>query len=251
MLELDTDVEEYHFADRHIAAQAWAIAAELVARHPDLRISHVVNEDGAPLLIVHDEPQLLHIQFDLVAWILFINVDGEQATLYWDRVFAYDAPATVVDLLEDYTAIGRGTPDLDAPRALTYAVIAAAVRAGVDREVGYQARPVVFSLQDPNLADSDVIDQFPTGGLLAHKVAARFETLNEEAGDLLWLYHEPIWALWAATTPLALLDSDTAEAHTRLGPLSLPDWHAAHETISAVATRLIDLAETEPEATDA
>ena len=139
VLELDTDVEEYRFADRHLAAQAWAIAAELVARHPDLRISHVVDEKGAPLLIVHDEPQLLHIQFDLVAWILYVKADGEHATLFWDQVFAYDTPATVVDLLEDHTAIGRGTPDLGAPRALTYAAIAAAVRAGVDREDGCQA----------------------------------------------------------------------------------------------------------------
>ena len=34
-----TDVEQYRFADRFVAARAWAVASRLVVRHPELLAS--------------------------------------------------------------------------------------------------------------------------------------------------------------------------------------------------------------------
>src|SRR6186997_1475259 len=86
-VSVDTDTEEFQFADRYLAAQTWAIAAALTGRHPDLRTSAVVNEVGAPLVIVHDDLQTVQVQFDLLAWILFA---GGEEHLYWDEVFGHE-----------------------------------------------------------------------------------------------------------------------------------------------------------------
>src|SRR4051794_35017884 len=87
LMTLTTDDEVFRFADRYLAAQTWAIAAALTERHPELRASAVVNEVGAPLVIVHDELQLVQVQFDLLAWILF---GGGEQHLYWDEVFGHE-----------------------------------------------------------------------------------------------------------------------------------------------------------------
>src|SRR6478736_4479676 len=101
----DVDEVEYRFADRHLAARAWSIAAALCTRHPNLSIA-MVHDQQVPLLIAFDPVTDVRVQFELVAWLGYVDDEtGEFANLYWDQVFAASTH-DVVAHLEEHTDLG-------------------------------------------------------------------------------------------------------------------------------------------------
>lgn len=218
----DVEVEEYRFADRHVSARAWSIATELCLRHPELRITGVINEERVPLLIAHDERTDLRIQFDLVAWILYLKPDGAPEYIYWDQVFASGLD-TVVKRIESGTGLGEPCwgarfPD-DYPHVRTYQVISELLRAGVHDSDGWQVRPVTASPHDPDTTDDALLDLFHGRDHLRSDLVEDLERRLDAGATH---YAEPVWVLYRALEPVALLNSVTAVGYTRhhIVPLS-------------------------------
>ncbi|MDQ0376001.1 TY-Chap2 family putative peptide chaperone [Cellulomonas humilata] len=216
----DVETEEYRFADRHTAARAWAIAADLCERDDRLRIVSVINEERVPLLIVYDPVTDLRIQFDMVAWILIPDPDGQLHCLYWDQVFAMEHDDVVehirtVALLRRYAYL---PPSPMAPHVLTYLTFASLLRAGVHDRDGWQIRLVTAAPHDPDTTDDDLLDLFAGKD---HLWTILEEDLDEQIQHGATRYVEPVWCLYRGLEPVALtntIDGTWYTRHRRIAP---------------------------------
>ena len=244
-VELEVDEEEYRFADRYVAARAWAIAAALVERLPGMRVSQVVDETGTPLLIVHDATEQERVQLDIVAWVLFGASSGRLQHLYWDEVFA----SRLEDVVERIVAAtGLVLDDGSEPRRRVYRMIAQVLADGLADDPGWLAQGVRIAGEWPP-ETVDALAAFPSGEQVAD--AALAAALEGREHDEPVLFHEPLWVLRRALEPVVLLDASTGRLHlpdgtwgpvtagvdTRLDHLDAPPAEAADVLDTAAAFR--------------
>jgi hypothetical protein len=206
-------------ADCHTLSRAWAIAAELVRRHPELRISRVVDADQNPLLLVHDDAERRQVQFDLPRWVHYA-IDGHVESITWNDIFAEASPLHVVERLERALGLGLPAPSLvpDA-RSLAYRVIAAALAVGVDDEFTWQA---VHAHIHPADTDMETFVQFPGGVDLAWRYLDEIRMRVEREGRI--VFHQPVWALLRDVEVIALLDV-AGRVHLPDGVIDLVQFH--------------------------
>lgn len=228
----EVDTEEYRFADRHTAARAWAIAADLCDGNPTLRIASVVNEERIPLLIVHDPTTDQRIQFDMVAWILFADHDGRLHTLYWDQVFAM-SHSDVVEHIRNVAGLcpyGYAQFPLSLPHVRTYQTVAALLRSGVHDRDGWQIRQVTASPHDPANTDHDLLDLFYGSD---HLWTVLVNDLHHQIDNGATRYLEPVWCLYRGLEPIALANTIDGTWYTR--------HHAIVTTAISIRAALADI----------
>lgn len=208
-------------ADCFTLSRAWAIAAELVHRHPGLRISRVVDEEQNPLLLVHDESEATQIQFDLPYSVHYVSGDDVRC-LSWAEVFA-TRPAAVVEHLERAVGLGLPAPSLrPEPRALVYRVVASVLALGLDDDATWQA---VHAHIHPAEIDVDTFLRFPGGMDTAWRYLEEIRTRVALEGRI--VFHQPVWALLRDVETVALLDT-AGRVHLPEGTIDLLAFHERH-----------------------
>ncbi|MBO0898924.1 hypothetical protein J1G44_06205 [Cellulomonas sp. zg-ZUI199] len=206
-VDLEVDEEEYRFADRYVAARAWALMAALVERLPGMRVSQVVDETGTPLLIVHDGTEQERIQLDMVAWVLFGAPSREIQHLYWDEVFATRLDDVVGRIV---AATGPVVDDGATGRLPVYRLIARALAVGLADDAGWWVQQVRIA-GEWSAETLEVLRGFAGGESVAE--AALDAALAGAAHDEPVVFHEPLWVLRRGLDVVALLDASTGQAH--------------------------------------
>ncbi|MBG6058950.1 hypothetical protein RCH16_002051 [Cryobacterium sp. MP_M5] len=226
-------------ADRFLTAQMWWIASELVRRHPHLRISGVEVDDGARLLIVHDEQNAMSIQWDLVGGCKFL-VNGVVNKISWIEMMAALNPHDIVRRIEVATGLGiPKTPPVTTKRALTYRLIASALATATNDRQGWYAVPApMLHDEDPAEPGCDYFRGFPSTVEARSRYVAM--TLEEfDAGDRSVYFFQPFWALLRDLDPVAIFDA-AGVIHTVRGSTELmPVYERTHRTLSIATVQVL------------
>lgn len=225
-------------SDRFLAAQMWWIASELVRRHPHLRISGVEVNDGARLLIVHDEQDSMSVQWDLVGGCKFL-VDGVVGSISWITMMAADNPHEILKRIEVATGLGipKATP-ATTPRALTYRAIASVLTTATnDRHEWYAVPALMLTDDEPEGASSSYFDCFATA-IVARTEYEDRAAAELEAGRAVYFF-QPFSALLRDLEPVAIFDN-AGTIHTIMGATELlPVYESIHHNLSLTAARVI------------
>jgi hypothetical protein len=225
-------------ADRFLTAQIWWIASELVRRHPHLRISGVEVDEGASLIMVHDEQDGMHIQWDLVGGCKYL-VNGAVTSISWIAMMAASNPHEIVKRIEVATGLGLplATP-VSTPRALAYRVMASALATAVnDRDEWYAVPAPMVPGENPQLPSCAYFVPF------ASTIAARagYESLMDatlDAGIGVYFF-QPFWALLRNLEPVAIFDA-AGVIHTSSGATELmPQYVAAGRKLSLTTASVL------------
>lgn len=233
----DDEQDKSPLADRFALSQTWSIASRLVRRHPHLIISRVVDPEGVPLLLVHDESATLRVQFDLPAWIQYA-VGADTRRVAWAHVFAKADPNTVVRQIEkDLGLTGPPRPGVQDPKVLAYRTIACVLALGLDHPGAWQAIPARVDPMDPDASDWDLFTALPGGEQLAEAHIDRVVERAREHGAAPFAYHQPVWALLCDVRPVALLDVDGA-VHTQETVTDLLSVFAATGSVVGIVGKL-------------
>lgn len=226
-------------ADRFLTAQMWWIASELVRRHPHLRISGVEVDEGARLLIVHDEQNAMSIQWDLVGGCKFL-VNGVVNKISWIEMMAAFSPHDIVQRIEVATGLGiPKTPPVTTKRALTYRLIASALATATNDRQGWYAVPApMLHDEDPAEPGCDYFRGFPsTVEARARYVAMTLEEFD--AGNRSVYFFQPFWALLRDLDPVAIFDA-AGVIHTVRGSTELmPVYERTHRTLSIATVQVL------------
>lgn len=200
--------DRYHFATRFLLAESWRIAAEVVSRHPELRISRVEDNDQNTLLVLHKDATGWRAQFDLFGGIGYLR-DGDFRRYSWLTVFAQDDPLAIIKRLQ----VASGLRIIPARRGETghssaYQTIASVVGLHVSSTSTWQAIPVrLFESEDVN-PDAAVLRAFPTARHAADDyvdvAVHQFENDNDNGVVTHW--HEPLWVLYEGFEARAIVD---------------------------------------------
>jgi len=197
----------YHFASRLLLAESWRIAAELVSRHPELRISRVEGTDQNPLLVVHRGATGWRAQFDLFSGISFER-SGTFHHYDWLAVFAQDDPLVVIKKLQVASGL-RIIPARrrETPCSLAYQAIAGILSMKVNSSRSWQAHQLaLFDGAEGQTIHGGVLDEFPSAQKSAerHIDDAMWRMDELEAASLVW--QDPLWVLSEDFTMKAIID---------------------------------------------
>ncbi len=226
--------EEYRPpADRFLTAQMWWIASELVRRHPHLRIAGVEVDEGDHLIIVHDEQNLLSIQWDLVGGCQYL-VNGVVHVISWIEMMAALNPLETLKRIEVATGLGvpNDTP-ATTPRTLAYRVITNALATTVNAQQEWYAVTAPMLVSEP----THYFDGFPTAVLArsAYEVAAEEQL---DAGGTVYFF-QPFWVLLRDLEPIAIFDV-AGVVHTSGGATPLmPIYDELHRNLTLTMARVL------------
>lgn len=232
------DEPYYPPADRFLTAQVWWMASELVRRHPHLLISGVEVDEGARLIIVHDQQDGMSIQWDLVGGCKY-KAAGEVKSISWIEMLAAANPHEIVKLIE--VGAGLGIPKAmptTTPHSLSYRVIANALSTAVnDRHEWYAVpAPMVHGedLSDPACTH---FNGFPT------TIEARQGYVDEaleqlDSGRGVYFF-QPFWAIMRDLEPIAIMDS-AGTIHTIVGAEQLmPLYERINRNLTITTARVL------------
>ncbi|MGV9195100.1 hypothetical protein ACQ143_12215 [Microbacterium sp. MC2] len=219
----------YHFADRFVLAESWRIAAEVVSRHPELRISRVEDGDQNALLLLHRGATGWRAQFDLFSGIGYEH-GGEYRRHSWLTVFSQHDPLAVIKRLQ----VASGLRIIPAKRGETghssaYQAIASILGLHVSSRSTWQAIPVrLFDGQDVK-SDTAALSEFPSAMHAADDyIAAAVHDFQSSSDDLVVYWHEPLWFLYEGFQVRAIVD-EAGWVHVTGGasPIDIRATHAA------------------------
>tara|TARA_R100000365_G_C2743998_1_gene72733 strand:+ start:689 stop:1585 length:897 start_codon:yes stop_codon:yes gene_type:complete len=199
--------ERYHFAPRFLLAESWRIAAEVVSRHPELRISRIEDDDQNTLLVLHKGATGWRAQFDLVGGIGYLR-DGDFRRYSWLTVFAQDDPLAVIKRLQ----VASGLRIIPARRGETghssaYQTIASVVGLHMSSTATWQAIPVrLFDIEEGVNPDAAVLNAFPTARHAADDYVDVAVHQFESNNDNVTYWHEPLWFLYEGFDARAIVD---------------------------------------------
>lgn len=224
----DDERAEYRFAARFTLQQSWALAAEIVADHPELTISRIQRADDNQLLMVHDGATGPRIQFDHFAGAEYLDAERRKHTLAWLALFAQDDPLVSVRSLEQAAGLDvpHERPEVTG-RVLVYRLISRALGLNLDDEHSWQAVAVPLLAPEEVVKKSrDVLERwFPTAQTAASGYLDDLRAAAN-AGEQYW--HEPLWFLLSDATAVAVLD-EAGYAHLPRGRLNLMKIYEATE----------------------
>lgn len=222
------DEDRYHFADRFVLAESWRIAAEVVTRHPELRISRVEDRDQNALLLLHKDATGWRAQFDLFDGIGYER-DGEYRRHTWLTVFAQHDPLTVVKRLQ----VASGLRIIPAKRGETghssaYQAIAAVLGQQVSSTSTWQAIPVRLIDSEDLRTDAALLSAFPTARHAADVYVAAALQQFERNEAIVGYWHEPLWSLHQGFEVRAVVD-EAGWVHLPSGtpPIDIRAVHAS------------------------
>ena len=231
-------------ADRFALQQSWWLASEIARRHGGLLVSRIEDDDFNGLLIVHDGPVGLRIQFDLPAGAQWSTADNDIEKLSWPEVVAAGSAHDAVKRLEEKA--GFGVPAQAAAtnrRTIVYRVATALLAAKVDDRRSWQIVPApLVSSKERQAETLAVLEPFAsTAEQLEHAFQDISELYEQAIGAGLTPYwHEPFWLVLADIEVVMVLD-EAGYAHLRDGVVIdlLAIYRALERDVAAVVGVLL------------